>query len=240
MIYKLIISFSPPSLHKKRNLKSVDQHIFGYLPSSQFLCLKDYFDKSKITFWVAWRDSDLLSLCSRNDPFSEGAYLCLSVKYREKSSPASNLTIIQYWLLIPGNFFQIGEAGDYVRYLNLYLATTQEILEVLQWKQSLGGCYKTIFTRVMRAENAPELPTDLVVEGTRVELCAGTALLPPLWYPAGHQNATSLGCAGFLTGMWLQLMVWPCHSDHIYIWQEFLVASKHSEHTEGLQCILER
>lgn len=74
----------------------------------------------------------MFSLCSRNDPFSEGAYLCLSDKYREKSNSASDLTVIQYWLLIPGNFFQIGQAGECIRYLNLYLVTTQEILEVLQ------------------------------------------------------------------------------------------------------------
>lgn len=68
----------------------------------------------------------------------------------------------------------------------------------------------------MRAENAPEQElTEIVGEGTGAGLSAGAPWCPPpLWHPAGHQNATSMGCAGFVTGMWLQLMVWPCHSDH--------------------------
>lgn len=191
---------------------------------------------------MAWRDTNLLSLRSRNDPFSEGAYLCFSDKYRGKSSPASELTVIQYWLLIPGNFFQIGQAGDCIGYLNVYLVTTQEILEVLQWKQSLGRCYKTIFTWVMRAENAPEqVLTDIVVEGTGAGLSARTALVSPTfvvpsWTPECQiHGICCLSHWDVAAAHGLDLPQWsPC------IWQEFLVALKPNEPTERLQCILER
>lgn len=83
---------------------------------------------------MAWRDANSCSFCSRNDSFSKGAYLCLSDNYRDESSPASGLTVIKYRLVIPENFFQIGLtlAGDCLAYLNLYLLTTQKLLEVLQ------------------------------------------------------------------------------------------------------------
>lgn len=58
---------------------------------------------------------------------------CVSQTITE-SSLASGLTVIKYRLVIPENFFQIGQtlAGDCLAYLNLYLLTTQKLLEVLQ------------------------------------------------------------------------------------------------------------
>lgn len=75
---------------------------------------------------MAWREANLCSLSSRNGSFSKGAYLCLSDNYRDESSPASDLTVTKYWLVIPENVFQIGQTQSevYLGYLNLYVVST--------------------------------------------------------------------------------------------------------------------